>query len=112
MSHKSAIANLIQLNTDYLNTAINDGEKLNELLRDMSGILFYLETVRTDYHHQWMTFVTSRIAEKVSVSRAEAEALVKYPQLYELRRAMEGGYNTVNAIRTNISYLKSEKHNI
>ena len=41
MSHKSAIANLIQLNTDYLNTAINDGEKLNELLRDMSGILFY-----------------------------------------------------------------------
>ncbi len=111
MSHKSAINNLLELCTEYINTDTTDGEKLNTLLRDISGILFYLETVRSDYHNKWSQFVTLKIEQKISVARAQVEADVKYPELYELRRTMDGAYNVVNAIRSNLSYLKSEIHN-
>jgi hypothetical protein len=111
MSHKSAINNLLDLCTEYINTDTTDGEKLNTLLRDISGILFYLETVRSGYHNLWSQFVTGRIEQKISVARAQVEADVKYPELYELRRTMDGAYNVVNAIRSNLSYLKSEIHN-
>jgi hypothetical protein len=47
----------------------------------------------------------------MSVARAQVEADVRYPELYELRRTMDAAYTVVNAIRTNISYLKSEIHN-
>jgi hypothetical protein len=33
------------------------------------------------------------------------------PELYRLRRIMESGYETSGAIRTNISWLKSEINN-
>jgi hypothetical protein len=44
-----------------------------------------------------------------TVARAINEANVLYPEMYQLRRIMDGGYRIVDAIRTNISYLKSEK---
>lgn len=111
MSHKSAIANLTHLCTRYMETDVQDGETLSELLRDISGILFYLETVRAYYHNKWSAFVNDKITAKMSVARAQVEADVRYPELYELRRTMDAAYTVVNAIRTNISYLKSEIHN-
>jgi hypothetical protein len=47
----------------------------------------------------------------MSATEKQVEADVRYPELYELRRAMDAAYTVVNAIRTNISYLKSEIHN-
>jgi hypothetical protein len=32
--------------------------------------------------------------------------------MYKLRRLMDGAYEVVGAIRTNISFIKSELHNI
>ena len=110
MSHNSAINNLLQLCTDYINTDVSDGDRLSELLRDISGILFYLETVRSNYHNKWNKFILDSVEGKKSVARASVEADVKYPELYELRRTMDAAYNVCNAIRSNLSYLKSEIH--
>jgi hypothetical protein len=46
----------------------------------------------------------------LSVARAENEAHVKVPEMYLLRRVMDAGYEVIGAIRTNISYLKSERN--
>jgi hypothetical protein len=49
------------------------------------------------------------VKEKKTVARAENEAHVTYPQMYQLRRIQDAGYRVADAIRTNISYLKSER---
>jgi hypothetical protein len=34
------------------------------------------------------------------------------PEMYRLRRLLESGYRVCDAMRTNISFLKSEIHNV
>ena len=79
------------------------------LLQKITGLLFYLESVRSSTHDLFETKVFNLVKEKQSVSRAINEAHVEFPEMYQLRRIMDGGYRIVDAIRTNISYLKSEK---
>ena len=105
---------------DKLNKYINqyytcnrsDGETLLMLLQKITSLLYYLETVRGDVHNAYETHVFNCVKDGNSVSRAINEANVTYPQMYQLRRLMDGAYRIVDAIRTNISYLKSEMNNI
>jgi len=87
----------------------NDGDQLSYLLQKITGILFFLETVRSEVHDLYESKVFELVKEGNSVARAVNEANVTYPQMYQLRRIMDGGYRISDAIRTNISYLKSEK---
>jgi hypothetical protein len=88
---------------------LQDGEKLSMLLQKITGLLFYLETVRCEIHDLYENEVFNLVKSGQSVARAINEANVKYPTMYQLRRIMESGSRIVDAIRTNISYLKSEK---
>jgi hypothetical protein len=47
----------------------------------------------------------------MSVARAENEAHVMYPSMYELRHKLTAAWEVVGMIRTNISYIKSEINN-
>ena len=101
-----------KLNTyvnQYYKCNLQDGNELSELLQKITGLLYYLETVRAETHDLYETYVFNLIKEKYTVSRAINEANVKYPQMYQLRRIMDAGYKITDAIRTNISFLKSEK---
>lgn len=95
----------------YYTCNLQDGNELSELLQKITGILFYLETVRCEIHNLYENRVFQLVKEGNSVARAINEANVEYPTMYQLRRIMESGGRIVDAIRTNISYLKSEKVN-
>lgn len=93
----------------YYNCNLQDGNELSELLQKITGLLYYLETVRCEIHDLYERDVFELVKSGASVARAINEANVKFPTMYQLRRLMESGARIVDAIRTNISYLKSEK---
>lgn len=96
---------------DYYKINLSDGEQLNLLLQKISSLLYYLESVRAEVHDAYEAKVFELVKEGNSVARSINEANVTYPQMYQLRRLMDAGYRVVDAIRTNISYLKSEMQN-
>ena len=106
------IADLSQFVNLYYKCDRNDGDQLSYLLQKITGILFFLETVRSEVHDLYENKVFNLVKEGNSVARAVNEANVKYPTMYQLRRIMDGGYRITDAIRTNISYLKSEKQSV
>ena len=95
----------------YREAKVMDGESLNTILKEVSATLFYLESERAKYHNQYQNTVHKLVINKTPVNRAENEAHVLVPEMYLLRRIMDSAYTCVDAIRTNISYLKSEKQN-
>ena len=95
----------------YYNSNLQDGNELNFLLQKITGLLYYLETVRADTHNDYEVMVFDLVKQKFTVSRAINEANVSFPMMYQLRRIMDAGYKITDAIRTNISFLKSEKIN-
>ena len=94
---------------EYYKCNLTDGNRLNVLLQKITGLLYYLETVRSDCHNAFETHIFNMVKEKQTVARATNEAHVVYPQMYQLRRVMDAGYRVADAIRTNISYLKKER---
>jgi hypothetical protein len=98
---------------DYVNQYYkcnrSDGETLLFLLQKITSLLYYLESVRSEIHDAYEAKVFELVKEGQSVARAVNEANITYPQMYQLRRLMDAGYRIVDAIRTNISYLKNER---
>lgn len=97
---------------EYYTCNLTDGNQLNRLLQKITGLLYYLETVRSECHDAFETHVFNEVKNKKTVARAVNEAHVTYPQMYQLRRVMDASYKVVDAIRTNISYLKKERNTI
>ena len=93
----------------YYNCNRQDGNELSLYLQKITGLLYYLESVRSDVHDLYENEVNELVKGGASVARAINEANVKYPMMYQLRRQMDGAYRVADAIRTNISYLKSER---
>ena len=102
------IAELIE---EYNNTNIFDGNKLNEQLKELTSRLYYIETMRTKAHEDYEKVIHTKVAEGFSVARATNQANIEVPEMYQLRRLLESGYRVVDAMRTNISFLKSEMYN-
>ena len=96
----------------YYQNEITDGNRLSLAHRDITSILYFLEETRAEIHDLWQTKVYKLVEGGASVSRAENEAHVEYPQMYQLRRLMDAGYRVADSIRTRISYLKNELNNI
>ena len=94
--------------SQYYKCSLQDGNELSMLIQKITSLLYYLETVRADIHNNYQIMVFELVKQKMSVSRALNEADVCYPQMYQLRRVMDSGYKICDAIRTNISFLKSE----
>jgi len=93
----------------YYNCNRQDGNELSLYLQKITGLLYYLESVRSDVHDLYENEVHNLVKGGASVARAINEANIKYPMMYQLRRQMESGFRIADAIRTNISYLKSER---
>ena len=102
------ITKLNELVKEYYNCDLNNGSQLNALLQKITGILYYLESVRATVKNDYEISVYELVKQNKSVARALNETEVKYPEMYQLRRVMDAGYRIADAIRTNISFLKSE----
>ena len=93
----------------YYHCKGEDGNELSLYLQKITGLLYYLESVRSDVHDLYENEVHDLVKGGASVARAINEANVKYPLMYQLRRQMDGAYRVADAIRTKISYLISER---
>jgi hypothetical protein len=111
MEVEEQIKQLNALVNRYYSADLRNGENLNEILQKMSALLYYLETVRSQVHDAFESAVFEGVKDGKTVSRAVNEAHVTYPLMYKMRRVMDSGYRITDAIRTNISYLKSEINN-
>ena len=109
MNFQKQIEDLNKYVKEYYTCNLQDGNQLSKLIQKITGLLYYLETERSKTHDLYENEVFNLVKDGASVARAVNEANVKYPEMYQLRRIMDGGYRIVDAIRTNISYLKSEK---
>lgn len=89
-----------------------NGMRLNECLQQIVSIIAYLENELSDFHKEYHEKVQGGIKNELSVARAEHEANLSVPQLHKLRHVLKGAYEVAGAIRTNISFLKSEMNNL
>ncbi len=110
MNHQKQIEDLNHLVNEYYKCNLSDGDKLTTLHQKITGILYYLETLRAEVHDAFQSSIYELVKEKKSVARAENESHVKYPEMYQLRRVMDAGWRVADSIRTNISYLKNERN--
>jgi len=88
----------------------NDLDELNVIIKDLSSDLFFLEKYRDQYARKFNSILHSQISEGSPVSKAEIIAKEQVPEIYLLRRIMTSAYKSLDAIRSNISYLKTEKN--
>lgn len=109
---KSTLKKIAEIVKDYKQTDVLDGNNLNKQLKELTSYLYYIETIRTKAHQDYEKIIHTKVAEGFSVARATNEANVEVPEMYELRRLLESGYRVVDAMRTNISFLKSEMYNV
>lgn len=107
--YKDVIERMNGLVNQYHKMQDLDGHTLAMILKDLSAALYYMETVRADVHNKFQSTIKRLVDEGLSVSRSENQAHVDYPEMYQLRRIMDAGYEIVGAIRTNISLLKHEQ---
>jgi hypothetical protein len=108
---KEALTIITNIIEQYKQTDQPTGEQLNEWLKNLSAWLFYLEEQRAEAHERYEGILHNYTKEGYSVSKSKNEAEVQVPELYMLRRMMDAGYRVSDAMRTNISYLKTEKRN-
>ena len=85
-----------------------NGFYLNDCLQNLTTQLFYLETIRSKHHLNFEKIIHNEVSKGQSVARATNKANVEVPEIYHLRRIMTSAYKVADAIRTNISFLKSE----
>lgn len=100
------ITNQIKL---YRQCDVMDGEQLIKILQQITATLYYLETERSKYHDKFQTIINNKVLSGSTVARAENDAHIEVPEMYMLRHIMNSAYEVVGAIRTQISWLKSEK---
>lgn len=104
---KQALEHITKYIKLYRESDPEDGNTLVECLQQITSTLFYLEKERAVYHDMFQKKINELIAKEMSVSRSENEAHVLFPEMYMLRRVMDSAYTTCDAIRTQISWIKS-----
>jgi hypothetical protein len=95
----------------YRQTPVSDCDALCEILQQLTATVHYLESHRVHFHDQFNTKINRLVLQGESVARSENQAKVDHPEYYRLRRIMESTYKVIEAIRTQISYFKTEKQN-
>ena len=109
---KEHLDNITSIIDTYYGVQDPTGTMLVEWLKDMTSLLYYLETERAKIHEQWQKVVFRLVSNGKTVSRAENEAHTIHPEMYKLRRVMDAGYRVVDAMRSQLSFIKAEMNNI
>lgn len=112
---RNLIKHIEELNAyieQYQNTPESDGETLLKLAQQISGTLYWLSEEKTREHKNFEAYVFEQTKQGMTISKAVNSAEVAYPNLYRLRYLIRAGYSVLDIIRSQVSYLKKEKHNI
>jgi len=109
---EKALENIADNIKEYRGMKNLDGNRLNLILKELTGTLHYLEQFRSDVHNTFQISVKEFQGKGMSNAAAMNESHIKHPEMYQLRHIMNSAYEVVNAIRTNISWLKIEMQSI
>ncbi len=112
--------NELQQQLDYLTSQIQlyketdpiDGNQFVEILQQVTSTLYFLEGERAIFHDKYQTIINQMVLSGSSVNKAENEAAVKVPEMYKLRHVLTSAYECVNAMRSQISWIKQERNSI
>lgn len=99
------LENITYIIDTYNLLTVPSGAEFSDLLRRLTCELFYLEKYRSDYqekHNAVMHDFNGSVAASLILANQ------KYPELYMLRRIMNAAYRVVDALRSNISFIKKE----
>ena len=112
---KEILKEVEQIITDYktMNSDNINIVMIIDMARNLAWNLFYLETYRSDIYKKFegqKYILTKEVPGKKSMpmNKAENECNFRYPEMYQIRRFMEGAYKVLEMMRTDISYAKSE----
>jgi hypothetical protein len=108
---EKALKHLTSKIKEFRSIGVNDGEALVSILQQITATLFYLEKERAEYHKKFQAIIGKEVSSGTSVSRAENLAHIEVPEMYLLRHIMSSAYEVVGAIRTQVSWLKTERIN-
>lgn len=108
---KSALDHLSKTIKEYRNTDTSDVETMLKQLQQITGIIAYLSNEKASYHNKFQVKINQLILQGNPVSRAENEAHTEYPEIYLLRNIINSANQVVDAIRSIVSYYKTEKFN-
>lgn len=108
---EKALKNISDNVIEYRKCKITDGNKLLEILQQLTATLFYLEKERSAFHERFQNVINELVLSGESVARSENSAHKQVPELYMLRHIMSSAYEVVGAIRTTVSYIKIEINN-
>lgn len=93
---------------DYYACEYTEVETIVQLMKSLSCVLASMETLRTEAYKKHNAILFKYTGP---VSRGQIEADDRVPELYMLRRIMNAGYRVVDAMRSNISFVKMEMQN-
>ena len=102
---------ITQVITWYEDAELKHLMDLNRALTVLSSNLYHVEVERSKYHDKFQRRIYELTANKMTVSRAENQTHKEIPEMYKLRHIMTSAYKVVEAIRSQLSWLKTEKHN-
>lgn len=100
------LTNIDKLIEDYHNLQLKLVGTQSEILRGLTTNLYFLEKHRIEAYENWQSVYFQ--SKGTSGAAKEREADFKVPELYKIRRIMEGGYRVVDSIRSTISIYKKE----
>ncbi len=92
---------------NYREASPDDGNTLVQCLQQIAPILFYLEGERAKAHNKYQSIIHSEVLSGSSVARAENEAHIKVPEMYQLRKLIDSAYETSKAIGIHLSWIKA-----
>lgn len=110
-SLEKALNHLTNYVKKYRELSPDDGDGMVECLQQITPTLFYLEGERAKAHERYEGIVHKEVINGNSVARAMNLANVHVPEMYQLRKIIDSAYTTCEAIRSHLSWIKTEKHN-
>jgi hypothetical protein len=104
---KDQLNKLSEMINGYYKTRNPEGKWLNESIKNVSAILFYLTTERINAHKKYNAIMFDRGQRSVAAQTVIADKEV--PELYELRHILKAGYECLNAMRSNLVSIRKER---
>ncbi len=107
MNYLKALDHIYANVKKYRELNADDGEGMMGCLQQISATLVYLEKERAEYHDKFERKKHELIISGESVNKAENAAYVEFPEIYLLRRVMDSAYEVCQAIRSQVSWIKT-----
>jgi hypothetical protein len=108
MTHiEQSLNHLSEFIKKYRELFPDDGDGIVECMQQVSPVLYYLEGERAKAHDRFQRIIHTEVLNGNSVSRAENLAHVQVPEMYQLRKVIDSAYVTIEAMRSQLAWIKT-----